>query len=253
MKTHSLSQEEADIISAILDEEEKNIDLYSNPHDSLTVLEKQCREIWPNWENNFTQTSPNYRMRTNYSYSANSRNFEEEGSDPIKSTVTETKRTEISPMKMSPKKSPKLPANTSMGTASMSFDAEDNFEFENMKKDIDSLFNRVQLMSSGSPSPKQEKTKTIENESFSNSRTPKSSPKPMYSMKIDDIEESPHSVSGEANADDIQKIKQENFVLKKELEKTKKLLEIERAQNKKLEDALGKSAKIIEHYKNQSK
>ena len=72
-------------------------------------------------------------------------------------------------------------------------------------------------------------------------------------MKIDDIEESPHSALGEANADDIQKIKQENFVLKKELEKTKKLLEIERAQNKKLEDALGKSAKIIEHYKNQSK
>lgn len=47
---HRLNQQEADVINSILDQEERNLDDYNNSSATLSLLDDQCRQIWPNWD-----------------------------------------------------------------------------------------------------------------------------------------------------------------------------------------------------------
>ena len=51
--------------------------------------------------------------------------------------------------------------------------------------------------------------------------------------------------------DELVKLRTENFMMRTELSKVNKRLQISELENKRLEDALEKSAKLIERYKQQ--
>ena len=260
MQTHTLSPEEVDLITSILDAEEKNIDnLYANG-TSLTMLDAQCREIWPNWETS-QRTSPS-RYSSSFSMrNRNSPSYDDETNTPIKTSVYDNvnnnnRKTPYSQKRSNTSNVSPVSSNYSPRQNSPSDNRDmQTFEFQNMKTDIDNLYNRIQLMSSGSGSSSpasqqlqkpQQKSETKQKylnqqnvstpSSYRSTRTAATTPRTVAS---------PIS-KGSSKSDDIQKIKAENYMLKAQLEKVQKLLEIEQEQNKKLQAALRKATRKTE-------
>ena len=242
MESHTLSPEEVEMITSILDAEERNLDNMQQNGTSLSALDAQCREIWPNWD-----SAPQRFTPSRY----NTSNFQRQRSMPIfddrinnrqslsakKSTISNISpsRTGYSPKKTSP---------------SPNHDVA-KYEFESMKGDIDDLYNRIQLMSSGSGSPSPTRQQNVQERSQqSPTRVSPDSPKSYVSSRMTEIPQqklhsTPRRMEYESNtgissndSDDIHQIKRENAMLRAQLEKVQKLLEIEQEQNKKLEAAL---------------
>ena len=72
--THKLNKDEADMINSILDQEEMNIDNIQNTSATLSVLDDQCRQIWPNWDafstSNRNRVTPTVRDAKPQDYNA---------------------------------------------------------------------------------------------------------------------------------------------------------------------------------------
>ena len=80
--SHKLNKDEADMINSILDQEEMNIDNIQNTSATLSVLDDQCRQIWPNWDafstSNRTRVTPTVRDMKTQDYGA----FQPEKTNP---------------------------------------------------------------------------------------------------------------------------------------------------------------------------
>ena len=256
MQTHTLSPEEVDLITSILDAEERNLDnMYANG-SSLTMLEAQCRDIWPNWETS-QRISPTRYESQFYSRQRSQHLYDDESDTPTKTTVfNNANNTRNTSSNRGSPISNTSPINSNYSPRQSSpIHNQDlvNYDFQNMKTDIDDLYNRIQLMSSGSGSS----SPTAQQFKASQQRTPankqQSFPSQTLSTPSSSFKSSRHSTPrtiaspisrAESDSDDIQKIKAENYMLKAQLEKVQKLLEIEQAQNKKLEAALKKNSRI---------
>ena len=155
-KSHKLNREESETINTILDQEERNIDEYSKVNSTLSSLDDQCRQIWPNWDN-FSPTrgqisSMQQDTIGNYQSTAKKRR---EMSPPKPSSVF-VSNTVTDPPQL-PKVSnigdnttqykPKYPKSQSSQNTEQNFSK--GFDLQNIKTDIDTLYTRIHTMSTG--------------------------------------------------------------------------------------------------------
>ena len=128
---HHLSPKESDVIHSILDEEEKSF--VENNQSSLSALDYQCQQIWPNWET-FTKKS------------------HVKNPSPIKETTIKPQEyVELKEKKIvSPPQSKRFPNEVSPPKPTNPHNDLVNMDINSIKSDIDSLFSRIQAVTGGS-------------------------------------------------------------------------------------------------------
>lgn len=249
MQTHQLSSEETDIITAILDDAERNLDIYGVKKNSLSMLDEQCREIWPNWDSASqklnSSRSPPYRS----SFSPNRQNISNEtlsesimnidsNNTPSRMTVANVDIPNGSPIgkQTSPKSSnsDKQSVKSSQYSSKRNFDLySKNTEVEEMKKDIDALYFRIHSPAQAVASTKEPKESPT---GSSNKNSPQNiTPTRRNSPKLD------NTFSLSSTRSEIQRLQAENDVLRLELDKMKALVQAKDEQILKLQTQIRRS------------
>lgn len=197
---HRLNQQEADVINSILDQEERNLDDFNNSSATLSLLDDQCRQIWPNWDTfspRDTQkssvppqretVSTNYRP-TSFAKPTSQPQPNKYAAAPPKKEIPQIRDYQPpQPTKSINTKSPI--ATTSISSQSQTIsrqtqpsktDMTSNFELQNIKADIDNLFSKIQSISSGNSSPSS--SPKVQTGSLSQSLGNQPSIKPKYDL-----------------------------------------------------------------------
>lgn len=230
MKTHQLTSEETDIINTILDAAERDIDYNIDQHHPLSVLDEQCREIWPTWSISQKMNSSRFSQpqtvspsrKSSYSNENYSIRNQESNMTPSKMTVDNIEIPSGSPItKIS---SPKTPVSSHTNQSSRSPTSttstnkiSSNLELEEMKKDIDALYFRIHSPAQLATAVNQEQNSPSRSNSYrSNSNT--------VTPQRDTTPRTERNISSSPSNSEVMRLQAENNALRTEIDNLKALL-----------------------------
>ena len=153
-KSHKLNQQESETINTILDQEERNIDQYSSVNSTLSNLDDQCRQIWPNWDTfspprgqKSSMQQPSFSESQNVSKPKNENYYQQ---TTIFSANAPTSPKPLSPTSKTTEKIPSYKVPNQLNSQTQEKSYSKGIDLQNIKSDIDSLYTRIHTMSTGS-------------------------------------------------------------------------------------------------------